>query len=281
MSKRKISSKELARFGKALEEEEKSRSTVSLYLREANAFAQWLGEERAGTVTKEAVVQYKECLCRKYKPASVNAKLAAVNRFVSHLGWSDCQVRALKIQRTDYQERELTKTEFSRLVKWAKKLKGQQLCHILQTIASTGIRVSELQYITVEAVEKETAFVRNKGKSRKVFLSDQLCRRLKSYCRKRGITSGPIFITRKGKPLSRTVIWARMKALALAAGVAADRVFPHNLRHLFARMFYQACRDLDQLAVILGHSSINTTRIYTRSSETEFRHRLKQLKLLI
>ena len=218
-----------------------------------------------------------------YAVRSINSMLASVNGLFSFLGWADLKVKSIKLQRQIYcsEERELTKAEYMRLVNTAKQKGNERLNLILQTICGTGIRVSELQYITVEAVKNGEAIVSLKGKTRSVFIVKELKKKLLRYAAEQGITSGAIFITRTGKPMSRTNIWREMKSLCESAGVNPQKVFPHNLRHLFARVFYGIEKDIAKLADILGHSSINTTRIYIISTGNEHRRRMEHMRLII
>ena len=235
-------------------------------------------------VTKETVIAYKSrLLAENYAVRSINSILASVNSLFAFLGWTDCKVKSIKLQRQIYcpEEKELTKAEYMRLVNTAKQKGNERLNLILQTICGTGIRVSELQYITVEAVKNGEAIVSLKGKTRSVFLVKELQKKLLRYAAEQGIKSGLIFITRTGKPLSRTNIWREMKSLCESAGVNPQKVFPHNLRHLFARVFYSIEKDIAKLADILGHSSINTTRIYIIATGNEHRKRMENMRLIV
>ena len=209
--------------------------------------------------------------------------LSSLMSFFSFLGWSDLKVKSLKIQRRifDSEEKELTKAEYQRLLQAAKAKQNERLYLLLQTVCSTGIRVSELKHITVEAVVNGKAEISCKGKRRTVFLPDKLCKMLKRYIRERKITSGPVFVTKNGKPLDRSNIWSDMKKLCAAADVSEKKVFPHNLRHLFARTYYSLQKDVVRLADVLGHSSVNTTRIYTMESGETHRTQLQKLGLLL
>lgn len=251
-----------------LKREEKSESTQKQYERDVRQFLQFAGKQE---LTKELVIRYKDVLQRGYQPVSVNAKLAAVNGFLTFLGRYDLRVKQLKIQRQAFcpKEKELTKAEYLRLVRAAEARNNQKLALLIQTICATGIRVSELKFITAEAVKTGFAVVQLKGKTRTVLLNGKLRKRLLSYLRHQHIQTGPVFATRNGRPLDRSYIWKMMKALCEDAGVARSKVFPHNLRHLFARCFYTLDKDIAKLADILGHSNINTTRIYIISTGTE------------
>ena len=209
--------------------------------------------------------------------------LASINSLFAFLGWHDLKVKSIKVQQQIFcsEEKELTKAEYMRLVNTAKAKHNERLCLILQTICGTGIRVSELQFITVEAAKRGEAMVSCKGKTRSVFIVRELQKKLLRYAAEQGIESGYIFITRSGKPISRTNIWRDMKLLCVEADVNPNKVFPHNLRHLFARVFYGIEKDIAKLADILGHSSINTTRIYIISTGTEHRQRMENMRLII
>lgn len=268
-------------FREYLRKEEKSKNTVEKYLRDVTAFAVWLDGE---TVTKETTVAFKQYLLDSgYAVRSVNSMLASLNCLFSFLGWSDCKVKSLKIQRQVYcsEEKELTKAEYERLCRTAKEKHNERLNLILQTICGTGIRVSELSFITVEAVKKGEATVSLKGKTRTIFLVKELQKKLLRYIAEQGLQSGAVFVTRTGKPINRTTIWREMKALCKEANVNPDKVFPHNLRHLFARVFYGIEKDIAKLADILGHSSIETTRIYIISTGTEHRRRMEKMRLIL
>lgn len=261
--------------------EEKSQNTMEKYLRDVRAFAMYLN---GAEVTKETVIVYKgKLLSENYAARSVNSILASLNSLFSFLGWTDCRVKTIKLQRQMYchEEKELTKAEYMRLVNTAKQKGNERLNLILQTICGTGIRVSELQYITVEAVKCGEAIVSLKGKTRTIFIVRELQKKLLRYAAEQGISSGSIFITRTGKPISRTNIWREMKGLCEQAGVNPQKVFPHNLRHLFARVFYGIEKDIAKLADILGHSSINTTRIYIISTGDEHRRRMENMRLIL
>lgn len=263
-----------------LVQEEKSIATRQQYERDIRYFMEYL-EDRE--VTKEAVIEYKEELCAKYQPASVNTKLAAVNGFFQYLGWGDLKVKQLKIQRRPYctEEKELTKKEYLSLIQTAKKSKNQKLSYLIQTICGTGIRVSELRFITAEAVRAGEAVIRLKGKTRIILIGGKLQKELRRYMKKEEIQKGPVFVTRTGECIDRSNIWKMMKGLCKEARVCPRKVFPHNLRHLFARTFYKAEKDLAKLADILGHSNINTTRIYIISTGREHERCINALGLVV
>lgn len=248
-----------------LREQERAPATIQKYTHDLNTLCEHLN---GAPVTKAALIGWKQQLTVTYAPATVNSMLAAVNGFLSYAGWRDLSVKLLKIQKSLFLDasRELTRAEYVRLVKAAEKQENERLSLVIQTICATGIRVSELKFITAEAVRTGRAEITNKGKRRTVFLPEKLRSALRKYLKKQKRTAGAVFVTRSGKPLDRTAIWRDMKALCESAGVEPGKVFPHNLRHLFARTYYALERDLSRLADILGHSSVNTTRIYTAES---------------
>ena len=270
---------QITRFLRYLREEEKSPATQEKYSRDLTALLAWLGGQ---PVDKAVVIQYKAHLLARYAPASVNSMLAAVNSFLSWVGWAECRVKSVRIQRETFaaKERELTKAEYLRLLTAAKAKRSQQLYYLLETICATGIRVSELKYITVEAVRAGRARVRCKGKTRTIFLPQKLCRILQDFAAEKNLRAGSIFVTRSGKALDRSNIWHAMKTLCRAAGVEPKKVFPHNLRHLFARTYYKLEKNLDCLAALLGHSSINTTRIYTMTTDADHARQVEKLDLI-
>lgn len=263
-----------------LHREERAPGTIEKYLRDVRSFAVWLGERE---ISKEAVASWKEHLMSSgYDAGTVNVKLAAVNAFLRFADWEDCRVKLLRQQRQIFRDssRELSREEYQRLVDTARRRGNHRMALLLETICATGIRVSEVPFITVEAVRRQKAEVQLKGKIRTILLPGKLCRKLQAYARKQKIASGEIFLTRSGRSISRKQIWAEMKQLCAAAGVEASKVFPHNLRHLFARTFYRASRDISRLADVLGHSSIETTRIYLISSGEEHARTLDRLGLV-
>ena len=257
-------------FGEKLHELEKSEATISKYLRDVNTFRRWLGEE--DLVDKNRVILYKQALKEKYKLTSANSMLSAINTFFKIMDWGECRVMTFKVQRTTFRsgEKELTVEEYRRLLQAAKDKRKGMLWMIMQTIAGTGIRISELPFITVESLNTRRAQVSLKGKTREVLIPAELCRKLRAYCRERNITSGSIFVTRNGNSINRSDVLHRMKALSESAGVDRGKIFPHNLRHLFAVTYYETEKDIVRLADLLGHVNINTTRIYTLiSCETQ------------
>ncbi len=267
-------------FRKNLELQEKSTSTIEKYIRDVKAFSAYTENV---AITKEKVIAYKKYLRNNYAVRSVNSMLASINSLFNSLEWHDLKVKSLKLQQQVFcsEDRELTKAEYARLCKTAERKKNKRLNLILQTICGTGIRVSELQYITVEAAKQGEAVVNCKAKTRSVFIVKELKQKLLRYAAEQNIKSGMIFVTRAGKPISRTNIWREMKALCAEADVNPGKVYPHNLRHLFARVFYGIEKDIAKLADILGHSSINTTRIYIISTGTEHRKRMENMHLII
>lgn len=279
MEGRVITAKMIAEFKEHLILEERSVATIQKYTRDIKAFAKYA----EGAVTKETVIAYKKHLQEHYAVRSVNSMLASINCLFTFLGWHDLKVKALKLQQQVFcpEERELTKAEYTRLCRTAERKHNERLNLILQTICGTGIRVSELQFITVEAAKCGEAVVRCKGKTRTVFIVRELRQKLLRYAAEQNIQSGMIFVTRTGKPISRTNIWREMKALCVEANVNPQKVFPHNLRHLFARVFYGIEKDIAKLADILGHSSINTTRTYIISTGVEHRRRMENMHLIL
>ena len=271
---------QITAFERYLRTEERSSGTNEKYLRDVRAFAVWLNGR---IVTKETAAGWKEHLLdRHYAPVTINSMLAAINAFFRFVGWEDCRVKFLKIQRRMFREasRELSREEYDRLLSTAHTLGRDRLALLMETICASGIRVSEVRYITVEAARQGQTEIALKGKIRTILLPDKLCRKLLKYARHKKIASGEIFRTESGKSLGRRQIWAEMKQLCKYAGVAPSKVFPHNLRHLFATTFYRACRDISRLADVLGHSSIETTRIYLLTTGSEQVKQMDQLGLV-
>ena len=275
-----ISDKRIQCYIAHLKEQERSDATIQKYTHDLRAFRTHLAEK---TLTKAAVIDWKQRLIGNHAPASVNAMLAAVNGYLKYFGWNELCVKPLKIQRSAFldERKELTRAEYARLVEAAGQKENERLSLVIQTLCATGIRVSELKFITVAAVQSGRAEIHNKGKFRLVFLPGKLRKLLKKYIQKQKKTAGAVFTTRTGKPLDRSNIWRDMKALCERAGVAPEKVFPHNLRHLFARTFYSLEKDLSRLADILGHSSVNTTRIYTAESGAVHARQIERLRLVI
>ncbi len=276
---KKITNELIKNFRRYLIEEEKATATVEKYIRDVNAFAEWLGEN---ILDKEAVLTYKENLTKNYAPASVNSILASLNSFFTFNEWYHLRVKNLKIQRQIFvnKDKELTKAEYERLLTAAKSKGNEQLYFLMQTICATGIRVSELRYITVESLKAQKAQINLKGKMRVIIIPKELCKMLLQYSKEHKITNGSVFVSKNGKALDRSNIWKMMKALCESAGVSREKVFPHNLRHLFARTFYSLQKDIVRLADILGHSSVNTTRIYTMETGETHRRQIQKLGLL-
>ena len=280
MELRSITVETLAAFAQALRAEERCTETIKQYTRSVRQFAAWLAPE---TVAAGSAGGWKaELLRRGLSPATVNSKLAGLNRFFRFLGWMDCTVKPLRLQRRLFRspDRELSRAEYGRLLSAARGLGRERLGLLMEAICATGIRVSEVQYITVEAARAGRAEVALKGKIRTILIPSKLCRKLLKYAKQQKTASGEIFLTRNGTPLSRRQIWAEMKGLCKTAGVAASEVFPHNLRHLFAAAFYRASRDIVKLADVLGHSSLETTRIYLLTSGAEHQRQLDRLGLV-
>ena len=280
MKERLLNSRQLELFTRKLREDERSAGTIENYLRHIRAFAAWV---QGRPVTKELAAEWKEHLVSSdYCPGTINTMLVSLNRFFGFLGWNDCQVKTLRIQRRLFREdcKELTRKEYQRLIAAAQSTGRERLMLLMETICSTGIRVSEVKYITVEALKLGKAEISLKGKIRTILLPNKLCRKLLKYAKKQRTASGEVFLTRNGTGLSRKQIWAEMKSVCEKARVAASKVFPHNLRHLFARTFYKVCRDVARLADVLGHSSIETTRIYLISTGVEHARTLELLRLV-
>ena len=280
MEKQLITNELLLAFSEYLQSNERAPGTIEKYLRDVSAFRIWLGNR---SVTKELTAEWKERLLENnHAPVTVNSMLAAVNSFFRFAGWEDCQVKFLKLQRRLFRDagRELTKSDYQSLLDAACRLGRERLGLLVETIGATGIRVSEVRYITVEAVRQGKAEVSLKGKIRVILLPGKLCRKLLKYAQKQKTASGAIFRTKSGKELGRRQIWAEMKSLCKYAGVMPGKVFPHNLRHMFATVFYRACRDIVKLSDLLGHSSIETTRIYLLTSGAEHQRTLDRLGLI-
>ena len=281
MYQRTITKATLAAFHRHLQEAERRPATIAKYLREVQDFARHL--EPGQPVEKETVLAWKAALARRYAAGTVNGKLAALNTFFAYLGWGECRVKPLRRQRELFRDpgRELDKGDYLRLLGTAKKSGNWRLYYLMETLASTGVRVSEVQYITVQSLQAGQVWVEGKGKDRLVLLTAKLCRALGKYCRKRGITAGPVFVTRTGRPLDRSNIWKELQALCRKAGVEGKRVFPHNFRHLFARAFYALEKDIAKLADLLGHASVETTRIYIMESGAEHKRQVERLGLIL
>ena len=284
----------LKNFRQSLVTAEKSEATIEKYMRDVNLFAGWLFENKSqpenetgndllSQITSNNLKSFKEYLLKRYSPKSANSVLSSLNKLLDFLGLSGLKLKTVKIQRSLFfeKDKELTKQEYERLLKASRDKNNQRLYYLMQTICSTGIRVSELKFITVEAIEKKTAVINLKGKIRTVLLSKQLCKILKEYAKSNNIKSGSIFVTKTGRPLDRSNLWHDMKKLCESANVKKEKVFPHNLRHLFARTYYNIQKDIVRLADILGHSNIETTRIYTMESGDIHRRQIEKVHMLL
>ncbi len=281
MKNKILTKKIISDFKIHLKSEEKSENTIEKYIRDVRAFSEFVG---VGKITKETVIAYKnKLIAESYAVRSINSMLASLNGLFAYLGWLELKVKSIKIQRQLYrsEEKELTKSEYIQLLNTAKQKGNKRLNLIIQTICGTGIRISELKFITVESVKCGEAVVSLKNKTRSVFIVRALQKKLLRYIAEQRIKSGVVFTTRTGKPMNRTNIWREMKSLCIHAGVNPQKVFPHNLRHLFARTFYGIEKDIAKLSDILGHSSINTTRIYIVSTGIEHRQRMENMHLII
>ena len=275
-----LTEERIAAYGRDLATEERSHGTIENYLRHVRIFSAWLN---GVPVTKEQTAGWKEYLLSQgYAPTTINSMLAALNGLFRFLGWDECRVKFLKVQRRLFRDagRELTRPEYEHLLETAKERGQDRLVLLMEAICATGIRVSEVRYITVEAAQRGRAEISLKGKIRTILLPRKLCRKLLKYAKKNKTVSGEIFLSRNGTSLSRRQIWAELKHLCKYAGVEPSKVFPHNLRHLFATIFYKACKDIVRLADVLGHSSIETTRIYLVTSGTEHIRQLERLGLV-
>lgn len=276
----KLTDNLIENYEKSLHDNEKSKATIEKYLRDLRAFVVFINNR---IVDKQLVLEYKAQLGCKYAPSSANSMIASINSFFRFAGWVDCYVKQFKIQKKTFysEEKELSKDEYLSLVNVAEKRGNKRLAMLIQTICGTGIRVSEVKYITVEAVKRGEVIVSCKGKIRRIFIVSSLRTKLLYYAKSCGISSGMIFITKNGRAINRSNIWSEMKKICLEASVLPDKVFPHNLRHLFARTFYSIEKDISQLADILGHSNINTTRIYIISTGAEYMRKMESMRLII
>ena len=271
---------QIREFSRYLREEERETATIDKYSRDVKDFFIWLKDRE---ISRERMGEWRGYLLQAgRKPVTINGKLSALNKFLSFLGRNDCRTKYLKIQRSLFRstEKQLSKQEYIRLMETAHSLGRERLALLMETICATGIRVSEVKYITAEAIRAGRTEIALKGKIRTILLPGKLCRKLKKYAGKRKIVSGEVFLTRNGKGMSRRQIWAEMKSLCEKAGVAPSKVFPHNLRHLFAQTFYRVCRDVAKLADVLGHSSIETTRLYLISTEAEHVRQMERMGLI-
>lgn len=276
---RLIEMKKLEEYRGYLLEMEKSAATIEKYLRDIQTFRRWLGAE--AEVSKEKTIAYKNYLKEHYKTTSAGSMIVSLNRYLQWLGWNECCVKGIKSQQQMFAgQKELTQEEYKKLVETARKEGKEQLAVLMETIAGTGIRISELSFITVEAVIQGKAEVYCKGKCRQIYLTKELRKRLIKFCRQQQLKTGPVFRTKHGNPLDRSNVWTQMKKLGKRAGIDPEKVFPHNLRHLFARTYYRKHKDVVYLADILGHASINTTRIYTRTTCENHIQKLESLGLV-
>ena len=281
MKNYRLTERQIHSYYHHLQQEEKSASTIEKYLRDVQAFA---AEHQNKAVCKETVIAYKAKLIEKgYAVRSINSMLSSLNSFFQYLGWADCRVKTLKVQRQIYctKEKELTKEEYFRLVRMAEKEGDMRMSLLLQTLGGTGIRISELAFVTLETVQNGKMTVLLKGKTRTVFFVRALQQKILRYAAAAGITGGAIFITRTGKLMNRTNIWRAMKRLCAKAGVDPQKVYPHNLRHLFARAFYALEKDIVKLADLLGHSNLATTRLYIIESGDAHRRQLERMHLIL
>ncbi len=270
----------ISRFAIILRENEKAPQTIQKYVHEVSLFLEFLDGE---PITKVKLLDYREQLQRNYTARTVNGKLSAVNTYLESIGLSECKVRLLKVQRNTFidEERDLSESEYKRLLAAAKDKKNNRLYHVMLTIGGTGIRISELQFITLEAVKRRKAEIRLKGKNRIIIISKELAQKLEQYARKNGIRGGLLFRTKSGKPLDRSNVCHDMKKLCKTARVNPKKVFPHNLRHLFAKSYYAIEKNLARLADILGHSSVETTRIYVATCVREHEKTIQKMRLII
>lgn len=281
MQEKIITPESIEAFSSHLRCAERSENTIAKYRRDVKSFMRWLDNRPA---THESAIAWKRLLQGKgYTPASINSMLVAINRYFVFMGWDECRVKTLKLQKRMFREedRDLTKADYIQLVETAVSMGKERLALLMETICATGIRVSELRYITVEAARQGRTVISLKGKIRTILLPHKLCRKLLKYAKNQKNVSGEIFLTRNGTGLSRRQIWAEMKAICKEAGISSSKVFPHNLRHLFAQTFYRATHDVAKLADLLGHASIETTRIYLLSTGVEHQMLINNLKLIL
>lgn len=275
----KVTDKLINQFIKYLQEQEKSQSTIVSYKRELFSLQMFFDDS---SLNKDSLLRYKTIITKQYKPSTCNVSISAINCFLKYINRQDLFLKPLKNQKTIFEpaEKELTKKDYNKLIKAALINGDERTALAIQTICATGIRVSELQSITVETLRSGQAHICNKGKNRIVFIPKALVNVLKKYVVNHNIASGPIFVTRNNKPLDRSNLWKSMKQLCSVAGVKPSKIYPHNLRHLFAKTYYTQQKDISRLADILGHSSINTTRIYTRESGAVHAKQIEGLGLI-
>ncbi len=279
MTMKKITQEVVMDYKDYLIDGEKGEITIEKYIRDIRVFSEWLKNEE---LTKSKVLEYKKKLIDEYAPATVNSVISSLNGFFKYNEWYELQVKSLKIQRRIFckPEKELSEKEYEKLLKAALNKKNERLYLIMQTICAMGLRVSELRFVTAESVRKGEAVVKLKGKIRTVFIPPELAKLLKKYMREQEISTGCVFRTRTGRPIDRFAIWKSMRSLCEMAGVPKEKVFPHNLRHLFARTYYSLEKDIVRLADILGHSNVNTTRIYTIANGEVHRIQMQRLNLV-
>lgn len=287
-TERRIIRQDLERYHAYLIQEERAAATISKYMHDVRMFYEYLSRNSMGNgegclVSKEKILPFKEQLIHRYQIRSVNSMLAALNSFLTFMGWGDFRVKFFKVQAQLFseEEKELSREEYFRLIQTAGEKKKERLVLVLQTLCGLGLRISELKAVTVEAVKDGKLQIYNKGKSRLVWLGKPLQRKLSAYIRRMHLKQGEIFITKSGKSLDRSNIWREMKHLCEDAKVPCRKIFPHNLRHLFARTFYEMRKDVVKLAAIMGHSSMETTRIYTAVSGQECRRQMEALRLVL
>lgn len=279
MKTKKMSLESIEKYKKYLLAEERSKATIDKYIRDIKAFFNYLPEDKK--LTKERVVTYKQSLLDNYKPSSINSMLVAINGLLVFMGLNDCKVKLPKVQNKIFNDdkQNLTKEEYGRLLAAANSKNDHQLLLLMQTICATGIRVSEHKYVTVEALKQGTAIITNKGKIREIIFPKKLRKSLLSYCKQQGIEKGAVFVTKHGNPMDRSNIWRMMQDLCMEAGVDKNKVYPHNLRHLFAFTYYKVEKDLVRLADILGHSCIETTRMYTKTTLKKCQNAIDRMNL--
>lgn len=278
--KRIITETMFQNFSNYLKENERTDATIHKYLHDIGCFSLYANENE---INKDMVLAYKADLAKKYAISSANSMIASLNTFFKFMEWNDLCIRQYKVQKNVYcnEEKEISKSDYMKLLSVATEKKKERLNLLIQTICGTGIRVSELSAITIEAVRNGEAIISCKGKTRKVFIVSKLRKKLLKYAMKARIHSGAIFITRTGKPMDRSNIWREMKKLCKEANISEEKIFPHNLRHLFARTFYNMDKDIAKLSDILGHTSINTTRVYIISTGAEHRRQMENMRLII
>lgn len=272
-----ISERAITEFAEYLYAKENAEATIRKYTSDIKAFFHYLDEDKS--IDKARLLQYKENLIQKYSINSVNSILAALNQFLEFIGGANLKVKRIKIQKQPFiqTQKELTREECWKLIRAAREAGKEQLALCMETIACTGIRISELKYFTIERIKSGKIEIFNKGKYRRIFLPKQLRKNLLEYCKQNKIHTGWVFVTKSGKLKDRSNIWREMKHLKEKAGVSATKIFPHNLRHLFARTYYEETKDIAGLADLLGHSSVNVTRIYTATTESIFQKQLDRM----